>query len=178
MFLLTGIIGGAIVGLMYSIGSPRPLAVFVTVEGFFTFISCLSWASTQLHFEDDKIVRQSFFLFETKHLIRDIKKVRFDRNEDSFGGIMPTVTIEFNNAKRIMLINFRRADINAILDRIKIDVPDIDEKDVVKKMAEDGKKRSNCRNAFRPGDAFIFGAGLIIAILFVVWWLLQKFWIR
>jgi hypothetical protein len=175
-FLFTGIVGGAIVGAMYTIGRPHPLAVFVTVEGLFTFFTGLSWASTGVFFDGDKIVRRAFFLSDTAYPIRDIKRVRFDRNEDSFGGIMPTVTIEVSNAKRIMLISFRRADVDAILERIKLGAPDINDKDVVNKMNEDDKKMTDWRSLFRPGDGVLFVAGTIVALLAVLWWTLHAVW--
>jgi hypothetical protein len=174
MFLVTGVIGGALVGLIYAIGRSNPVAVFITVEGLITFFSLLSWASNGILFDGDKIVRRAFFLVDTVHPIRDIRKVRFDRNEDSFGGIMPTVTIDFNDGKRFLLISFKRADINTILERIKTSAPDIDDKAVMNDVDENEKQLNEWRSAFRPGDRFLFSFGAIVVLLAMVWWLLQK----
>ena len=138
-FIFSGLIIGAIVALLFTIGRPHPLGTFAVVEGFFAFFALLSWASTGIFFDGDKIVRRAFFFADSAYPIRDIKKVRFDRNEDSFGGIMPTVTVEFNNGKRFMLINFRRTDINTILGLIKEGAPNIDDKAVIKDVDENEK---------------------------------------
>ena len=90
---------------------------------------------------------------------------------------MPTVTIELNNGKRILLINFKNSDINEMLDRIKMGAPDIDSKDVMKEIEANKINYRNWRSSFRPGDALLFGSGLMIVVLLILWWLLRKYWI-
>src|SRR6266478_4121451 len=118
-FVLSGLLVGAVIAILYSIAKPRPFVTFMTVEGFFALLALLSWASVGIFFEGENIVRRSFFVFDTRYPISHIRRVRFDSNEDSFGATNPFVTIEFKNGKRFLLFSFVTVDLYRIIDRIR-----------------------------------------------------------
>ena len=91
---------GTAISSLWAAGKTNGLQVFLGVEAIFIAMALAAWSYTEVHFEGDQIVRTIFFFFTTKRPISKITQMRFDADEDTFGGRTAYVTIEFRNAKR------------------------------------------------------------------------------
>jgi len=166
---------GTIIAMLFAIAKDS-LKVLLAVEGLFLVLAFLAWAKAEIHFEGTSIVQSSFFLLRTSRPISTIRRMRFDREEDNFG--MPTtyVTIEFLDGGKFVLFDLSDSALREIATRISAILPDVIDPTVRAHLdvATSGKAS---RTVLRPGDPFLFISAFILALLFISWWLFQRYWI-
>jgi hypothetical protein len=118
----------------------------------------------RMHFSRN-ITRRSLFVYDRTYPTMAIKKVRFSTDEDNFGGRSAYASIEFNDGRTFILLGFANADLKEIVQRIRPTNP----------AAIDSTHKRRIQDNFRPGDTFLFVAGIVSFLMFIVWWLMQKF---
>jgi hypothetical protein len=111
--LVAGI--GLVVGVLATLGRSNQFTVFLGVCGTFLIAAFLIWETSEIRFEDDKIIRRILFIYDRRYPISEIKKVRFNDDADSFGGKSIYVTIEFGNGRTFILRGFPQTDIQEII---------------------------------------------------------------
>ena len=170
------VVFGTIVALIMAFGKARTLEVFFGIEAVFLLMAFAAWAYTAIRFEGEDIVSTMFLVRSTKRPISTIKRIRFDIDEDNFGGRTTYAIIEFRDAKPFFLFDFSKADLREIAGRISSSMPNVIDPILSKYLAKE-TTNGNWRTALRPGDRFIFTSGALFVLIAALWWILQRFWI-
>jgi hypothetical protein len=131
LFIL--ILFGTIISLSLATGKSSGIKVFFGVEAIFIAMALAAWSYTKSILKDP-IVRTIFFFFTTKRPISKITQMHFDADEDTFGGRMAYVTIEFSDAKRFTLFDFSKADLREIVERISAVVSNVTDRSSAKNI--------------------------------------------
>ena len=173
--LLLLLLFATIIAISFAIAKDS-FKVFLVVEGLFLALAFLAWAKGEIHFEGTSIVQTSFFFLKTSRPISTIRRVRLDREVDNFG--MPTtyVTIEFVDGGKFVLFDLSDSALREVATKIAATLPDVIDP-TVKTHLDVAKSGNASRKVLRPGDRFLFISALILALLFISWLLLQRYWI-
>ena len=107
------------IAFVAAIGKSKPIIVFIGVLAIFLVAAFITWATSEIIFEDDKIIRRIFFIYDRKYPLSAVMKVRLNDDEDSFGGRSRYVAIEFDNERTFILQGFVRSDLKEIIQRIR-----------------------------------------------------------
>ena len=145
---------GTIVAIIMALGRANPLNVFLGIEAVFVVLALIAWLYVDIHFEGSDIIRRVFFIQETRHPISAIRKIRFDAEEDSFGGRTLYVTIELIDTKPFFLFDFSRADLIDIVGKISKSRDGVVVDIKLDKYLNKPVKK--LKSSFRPGDRIIF----------------------
>ena len=98
--------------------------------------------------------------------------MRFDADEDTFGGRTAYVTIEFRDAKRFTLFDFSKASLREIVEHISAVVPNVTDAALRKHL--DDNRSKDWKTALRPGDGLLLTVGALFVIVAVLLWVLQR----
>jgi hypothetical protein len=167
---------GIVIGLVAALGRSNPFTIFLGTWGIFLLGAFVIWATSEILFEDDKIIRHILFLYDRAYPLSDVKRVEFNNDEDNFGGRSTYVTIKFNNGRTFILQGFVRSDLEEIARRIRSVMPNAIDSSLDRFLERPPKElRRSLQDSLRPGDKFIFVGGVIFVLIFVAWWIWQTF---
>ncbi len=164
---------GTVVALIMAVGKANALEVFLGIELIFLLMAFLAWSYTGIRFEDEDIIRSIFFLSNIRRPISAIKRMRFESDEDSFGGMTKYTIIEFRDGSRFFLFDFSRPALQKIVNRISSTIPNAVDKSLSNYLSREMTVKE-WRTTLRPGDKSIFISGAVLVLLAIFWWLLQR----
>jgi hypothetical protein len=163
---------GVVAAFLEAVTHSNPMYVFFVIGGAFLVVAFLLWATSEIRFEGNNIIRRILFVYDRTYPITAIKKVRFSTDEDNFGGRNAYASIEFNNGRTFILLGFSITDLKEIVQRIRPTNPAAIDSSIEQHIGSTHKRKF--KDNFRSGDGVIFIGGIVVVLIAIAWWLSQR----